>query len=117
MAAETGTFVAGLVAKLWPAAVGAAIAVAVGPKTITRQEAFLRIFVALGCSYLFSDALRDYLVMSGPAWFDPERHHTALDGLIGCFGWAAMGGLSLIAQRFRTRPLETVREVRDTLKD
>jgi len=103
MTLETAATVA---AKLAPAAMGAAIAVAVGPKTITRADAFRRIFVALACSYLFGDAIARYVATTPYAWLD----RTALDGLVGCFGWAAMGGLSSLAQRFRRRPLETLRD-------
>lgn len=103
MTPETAVAVA---AKLAPAALGAAIAVAVGPKTITRREAFARMFVALSCSYLFGDALAIYVETTPYAWLD----RTALDGLIGCFGWAAMGGLSALAQRFSRRPQETLRD-------
>lgn len=117
MAAETGTFAAGLAAKLWPAAVGAAIMVAVGPAQITRREMFLRAFVALSMSYLFSDVVAAYVTAYGPAWFDIARHRTALDGLIGAFGWSAAGAAAVLAQRFRRRPLETAREIRNVLED
>lgn len=104
---------AGLALKLAPAAVGALIMIAVGPKTIGRRELFLRAFVALGLSYLFSDAAASY-VASEFAWFNPLTHRTALDGLIGCIGWGAMGGLSALAQRFRKNPLQVIRDVKDT---
>lgn len=94
------TPIEGLAAKLAPAAVGALIAVAVGPKTITRREAFGRIFVALSCSYLFGDSLAAYVATTPYSWLD----RTALDGLIGCLGWAAMGGLHTLAQRWRRNP-------------
>jgi hypothetical protein len=117
MAAETASGVAaGLVAKLTPAGIGALIMVAVGPKTITRQEIFLRAFVALGATYLFSDAVASY-VMANYAWFDAVKHRTALDGLIGCVSWGMVGGANALLQRFKRKPLETFREVRDTLKD
>lgn len=116
MAAES-TFAAGLAAKLWPAALGAAVMVAVGPAQITRREMFMRAFVALSMSYLFSDFVCSYALVYGPAWFDVAKHRTALDGLIGAFGWSAAGGAAVIAQRFKRRPLETVREVRDAIKD
>jgi hypothetical protein len=117
MAADGGTtMAAGLVAKLAPAGVGALIMVAVGPKTITRREVFLRAFVALGTTYLFGDLALDYVSLTY-SWFNPVKHSVALYGLMGCVGWGAMGGLSVVVQRFKRRPLETVREVRDALKD
>lgn len=117
MAAETGTIAAGLVAKLWPAAVGAAIMVAVGPAQITRREMFMRAFVALSMSYLFSDAVSAYVTSLHLPWFDLAKHRTALDGLIGAFGWFAAGASAALAQRIKRRPLETAREIRDTLRD
>jgi hypothetical protein len=104
---------AGLAAKLFPAAVGALIMVAVGPKVVSRREIFLRAFVALGLTYLFSDAASAY-VASEFVWFDQTKHRTALDGLMGCIGWGAMGGLSALAQRFRKNPLQVIRDVKDT---
>lgn len=105
---------AGLLAKLAPAGVGALLMVAVGPKTITRREIFMRAFVALGATYLFGDLALDYVVSQGYHWFNPVKHAIALYGLMGCFGWSAVGGASVLAQRFRRKPLETVREVRET---
>ena len=117
MAAETGTVAAGIAAKLWPAAVGAAIMVAVGPTHISRREMFLRAFVALSMSYLFSDVVAAYAVAHGPTWFSLDRHRTSLDGLIGAFGWSGAGAAAQLANRFRRRPLETAREIRNVLED
>jgi hypothetical protein len=105
----------GLAAKLFPAAIGALIMVAVGPKVISRREIFLRAFVALGLTYLFSDAAAAY-VSTEFAWFDQAKHRTALDGLMGCIGWGAMGGLSSLAQKFKKNPLQVIRDVRDSFK-
>lgn len=92
--------IAAAAVKLAPAALGAAIAVAVGPKTLTRRDIFVRVFVALGCSHLFGDSLAAYVATTGYTWVT----RTALDGLVGCFGWAAMGGLSELARRWRNNP-------------
>lgn len=106
----------GLAAKLAPATVGALIMVAVGPKQIGRREIFLRAFVALGISYLFSDAASAYIA-SEFSWFDQTKHRTALDGLMGCIGWGAMGGVSALAQKFRRNPLQVVRDVIGSFKE
>jgi hypothetical protein len=106
---------AGLAAKLAPAGVGALLMVAVGPKTITRREIFLRAFVALGFTYLFGDVALDY-VTQAYAWFNPAKHSVALYGLMGCLGWAAMGAAAVVLQRFMRKPLETISEVRKTIK-
>lgn len=100
--------------KLLPAGLGAAIMVAVDPPR-NRREMFARAFVALAMSYLFSDAAAAYVASVAPAWFDVVKHRTALDGLIGAFGWFVAGGAAVMAARFKRRPLETVRDVRDTL--
>ena len=105
---------AGLAIKMAPAAVGALIMIAVGPKTIGRREIFLRAFVALGMSYLFGDVAASY-VAANYAWFDMLKHRTALDGLIGCLGWGLMGGVSMLSQRFKKDPLKVIRDVKDTL--
>lgn len=119
MAADGASGAAGgiLLAKFLPAGLGAAIMVAVDmPKT--RGELFARVFVAFSFSYLFGE-LAVSAIAAAPLigdWFSPARagHVRAVDGLLGAFGWFAAGGVSVLAKRFKRRPLHTVREVRET---
>jgi hypothetical protein len=105
-----------LAMKLAPAAVGAAIMVAVGPKTITRREIFLRGFVALGVSYLFGDLAVSFVAGQGFAWFSHTKHEAAVLGLLGCSGWGLMGGLHVVAQHFKRDPFGTAKKIRDSLE-
>lgn len=104
-----------LLFKLAPAALGAAIMVAVGPKTITRREIFLRAFVALAVSYLFGETALSY-VASQIGWFRADKHEAAVLGLLGCVGWGLMGGLHVVAQKFKRDPFGTAKKLRETLK-
>jgi hypothetical protein len=105
-----------LAMKLAPAAVGAAIMVAVGPKTITRREIFLRGFVALGVSYLFGDVAVAFVANQGFAWFNHAKNEAAVLGLLGCSGWGLMGGLHFVAEKFKRDPFGTAKKIRDTLE-
>jgi hypothetical protein len=89
--------------------------VAVGPKTITRREIFLRGAVALGTSYLFGDVAVSFVSAQGFAWFNPGAHRDAVLGLLGCSGWGLMGGFHMVAQRFRRDPFKTVKQIRETV--
>lgn len=110
---SSGAAAGALLIKLAPATIGALIMVAVGPKTITRREIFLRGFVAMATSYLFGDTALAYVGSLGVAWFKPETHQAAVLGLLGCSGWGLMGGLHVVAQKFRRDPFKTVRQVKD----
>lgn len=109
-----------LLVKLLPAGLGAAIMVAVDPPK-TRGELFARVFVAFSFSYLFGE-LAVSAIAAAPLigdWFSPARagHVRAIDGLLGALGWFAAGGVSVLAKRFRRRPLHTVREIRGAVRD
>lgn len=103
-------------AKLLPAGIGAAIMVAVDPPT-NRSQLFARLFVAFAFSHLFGDlagaALHDWWPL-----FDPAKapHDRALAGALGALGWFIVGGLSVLAKRFKRDPLGTASKVRKTLK-
>lgn len=101
-----------LLVKLFPAAIGAAVMVAVGPKTIGRREIFLRGFVALGVSHLFGDVSVAYVSSLGFEWFNQGKHEAAVLGLLGCSGWGLMGGLHVVAQKFKRDPFGTVKKFR-----
>jgi hypothetical protein len=102
-----------ILAKFFPAAVGAALMIAVDPPK-TKRDLFARAFVAFAASYLFGDLLFDFLhTFSMFAFLENGKrsHQTAVDGFVGAVGWFVAGGLAVMLKRFRTRPLETMDEL------
>lgn len=85
----------------------------------SKRDLFALAFVAYASSYLFGGALFDFLQTT--AWFsfldDAKRtHHTAVDGVIGAFGWFLAGGIAKLLKSFKRNPLKTVKEVRETIR-
>lgn len=104
-----------LLAKFFPAAVGAALMVAVDPPK-TKRDLFARAFVAFCASYLFGDILFDFLQTFNLFTFlnDAKRsHHTAVDGFVGAVGWFIAGGFAVMLKRFRTKPMQTIDDMID----
>jgi hypothetical protein len=104
-----------LLAKFFPAAVGAALMIAVDPPK-TKRDLFARAFVAFCASYLFGDILFDFLQTFNLFAFlnDAKRsHHTAVDGFVGAVGWFVAGGAAVVLKRFRTKPMETIDDMID----
>jgi hypothetical protein len=96
--------------KLAPAGLGAAIMVAVDmPKT--RGEFFARFFVAFACSHLFGDFALSLL----QGWV-PAISARVVDGSLGALGYFLAGGVSVLAKRFKRKPLETARAIRREVK-
>lgn len=113
-AADAGG-IAVILAKFFPAAVGAALMIAVDPPK-TKGQLFARAFVAFCASYLFGDILFDFLQTFNLFSFlnDAKRsHHTAVDGFVGAVGWFIAGGLAVVLKRFRTKPMETIDDMLD----
>lgn len=97
-------------AKLLPAGLGAAIMVAVDmPKT--RGELFARFFVAFAFSHLFGD----WVLAELHPWL-PHLSARVVDGTLGALGYFIAGGVSVLAKRFRRKPLETARAIRREVK-
>lgn len=104
-----------LLAKFFPAAVGAALMIAVDPPK-TKRDLFARAFVAFAASYLFGDILFDFLQTFNLFAFlnDAKRsHHTAVDGFVGAVGWFIAGGAAVLLKRFRAKPMETIDDMID----
>lgn len=96
--------------KLLPAGLGAALMVAVDmPKT--RGELFARFFVAFASSHLFGDVTLAILQQ----WV-PLLTGRAVDGGLGALGYFLAGGVSVMAKRFKAKPLETAGKIRRALK-
>lgn len=109
---------AALLAKLWPAGLGALIVIAVDPPN-NRRELFLRVFVAFACSYLFGDVVFDFLRTTGAgAFLDASKrgHATAVDGFVGAVGWFFVGAASVWLRKFKRKPLETISETKQAVK-
>jgi hypothetical protein len=111
---EAASWIAAILYKLLPAAVGAAIMVAVSlPQT--KAEWFKRIFVALACSLIFCDFTFDLLKSFALfAFLDhgKKAHVSAVAGLIGASAWFVMGGAAMWLKRFRADPMAAVRGAR-----
>lgn len=92
--------------KLAPAGLGAAIMVAVDmPKT--RSEFFARFFVAFAVCHLFGD----FALAMLQQWV-PHISARVVDGSLGALGYFLAGGVSVLAKRFKRKPLETARAIR-----
>ena len=96
--------------KLLPAGMGAAIMVAVDMPA-TRGELFARFFVAFACSHLFGDFALEVLEQ----WV-PHLSARVVDGTLGALGYFLAGGVSVLAKRFRRRPLETADKIRRAMR-
>ena len=117
MSEPASSAVAGIaLAKLAPAFVGAAVMVAVCPKTITRREIFLRAVVAMSLSYLFGDVAVAYVSSLGWGWFHAEKHNAAVLGMIGALGWGFVGGIDFVARKFKRDPFGTADRIRRAVK-
>jgi hypothetical protein len=115
--ASSGAAAAGIaLSKLAPAGMAALVMVAVGPKTVTRKEIFVRALVAMALSHLFGDVAVAYVGSLGWHWFNPATHASAVYGFIGAFGWGVVGGFALLSQRFRRDPLGVATKVRKAIK-
>lgn len=96
--------------KLLPAGLGAAIMVAVDmPKT--RGEFFARFFVAFAVCHLFGD----FFLAVVQNWV-PQASARVVDGSLGALGYFMAGGVSVLAKRFKKRPLETAGKIRDAVR-
>lgn len=108
--ASEASGVAVILAKFFPAAIGAAIMIAVDmPKT--RRDWFARIFVAFAASWLFGEVFFDFLAsFSWLSFLDATKrgHTTAIDGIVGAIGFSVASGAAVFLKRFRTKPMETV---------
>lgn len=115
MAEPTSSAGAGLLlVKLLPAGVGAALMVAVDPPK-NKRELFARLFAAFASSYLFGDTIFDLLhSLSLFSFLDHgvRAHAVAVDGVVGALGWFVLGGVSMMAKRFRTDPVATAKELK-----
>lgn len=103
---EAAGWLASLMSKFLPAAIGAALMVAVDtPKT--RKAWFVRIFVAMSCSYAFYGFAFDFL--HSLSWFSfldrtNEDHQFAIRAGLGVSGWFLLGGGVQLLERWRANP-------------
>jgi hypothetical protein len=103
---EAAGWLAAILYKFLPGALGAAVMVMVDTPR-TRRDLFVRLFVAFICSMLLGEVVFDLLrSLSFFSFLDPlKRSHTAaVDFLTGGFGWFFIGGGVMLAQRWRDNP-------------
>lgn len=108
----------GILAKLLPAGIGAALMIAVDPPA-TKRELFLRLFVAFAFSYLFGDVMFDFAKSFNLfAFMDAAKraHVVAVDGIAGASGWFVVGGASQLLKKFRADPAAAVKEAREAVR-
>lgn len=108
---------AGILAKLLPAGIGAALMVAVDPPA-DKRELFARLFVAFAFSYLFGDVAFDFAKSFALfAFLDASKrmHNVAVDGFMGAVGWSVLGGVSMWLKKFRANPVQAVEEAKKVL--
>lgn len=84
----------------------------------TKREMFLRAFVALAASILFTG----WLVKVVAHYFDMQIHEfdaadlieitLAVAGMVGACAWFVFGALGELLRKFRERPLETAERVK-----
>jgi hypothetical protein len=100
----------GIIAKLLPAGIGAALMVAVDPPE-TKTELFGRVFVAFAASYLLGEFVFDFLQSFSLFSFmdyTKRAHVVAVDGIVGALGWFILGGASMMLKKFRNDPVKAV---------
>lgn len=110
---ETGAIAAsGLLVKLIPAGVGAAIMACVDhPKD--RREFFARVLVAFAFGYYLRASTIDFLhSFSLFAWLDRtnDDHKMTIAFLLGAVGWSVLGALAMLLKRFRNDPIKTIED-------
>lgn len=99
-------WLAAVLYKFLPGALGAAVMVLVDTPT-TRRDLFIRLFVAFVASVMLGDVVFDFL--RSTSWFsflDPSKrpHTAAIDFLTGGLGWFVIGGGVMLAKRWRENP-------------
>lgn len=117
MSDPASVVVSGLLAKLLPAGLGAALMIAVDTPS-TKREWFLRLFVAFACSWAFYGFTFDLL--HSFSWFSfldkrNEDHQFAVRALLGATGWFLLGGASMMLKRFRVDPVAVVDDVKKAI--
>lgn len=104
---ETAGWAISLLYKFLPAGLGAAIAIMVDPPQ-SKRDLFARFFAAFVMSAMFGELAME-LLRANVAWLsflDPTKrsHAAAVDFIIGAFGWFVVGGLVMLATRWRNNP-------------
>jgi hypothetical protein len=95
-----------LLLKFFPATLGAAV-MCLFDMPNTKREWFIRGFVAMAASYLFGEAVFDWL--DSISWFSfldtgNRKHHTAVEGLLGAISFLGMNMLATLLKRYRDDP-------------
>lgn len=111
---EAVGWLAALVYKFLPAALGAAIMIVIEPPK-TRRELFWRLVAAFICSAMLGQVAFDFLhSLSWFAFLDASKrpHTAAVDFIVGGGGWFLLGGVGVILRKARTDPIGAVDDVK-----
>lgn len=111
----TSAAASGLLAKLLPAGLGAAIMILVDPPQ-NKRELFARLFVGLGLSFLLTRITMDFLHGNFSIFtvLDPRNveHVCAVGGLWGAAGWFVVGGAAMWLKKFRADPMAAIEDAK-----
>lgn len=103
---STYAALSGVLAKLFPAALGAVLMAAVDhPKS--RKEFFLRVFVAISVAYYMRAAAFDFIhSFTLFAWLDSanDDHKTAVTLALGAVSWFVLGAAAMMLRKLRADP-------------
>lgn len=103
---EATSWLAAVLYKFLPGALGAAVMVMVDTPA-TRRDLFVRLFVAFVASVVLGEVVFDFLrSLSWLSFLDPNKrsHTSAVDFLTGGFGWFVIGGGVMFMKRWRENP-------------
>lgn len=103
---EAAGWLAAILYKFLPGALGALVMVLVDPPK-TKRDVFARALVAFICSMMVGEPLMDYLrSFEAFAWLDPLKgsHIAAVYFAPGVLGWFVIGGAVQLAARWRDNP-------------
>lgn len=105
----------GLLAKLLPAGLGAAIMILVDPPQ-NKRELFARLFVGLGMSFLLTPFTIDFL-HSNVGLFNVLDYHNvqhvcAVAGAWGAVGWFIVGAAAMWLKKFRADPMAAIEDAK-----
>jgi hypothetical protein len=111
---DTASWLAAVLYKFLPGALGACVMVMVDVPQ-TRRDLFIRLFVAFVASVLLGGVVFDGLhSFSWFAFLDAHKqsHVAAVNFLTGGFGWFVIGGGVMLGKRWRDDPIRVVEDAK-----
>jgi hypothetical protein len=111
---DTASWLAAVIYKFLPGALGAFVAVLVDMPE-SKRDLFIRLLVAFIASVFLGDVIFDWLrTFHLFSFLDPAKrsHTSAIDFLSGSFGWFAIGGAVMYAKRWRADPIQAIEDAK-----